>query len=135
MKRFFPTFLILFALTSVHAKTISFKAIIASTDGNTEELDVFIRENGNADDYLSAGFSDDASHIYFLNTDGVTIAYPVDYIASIIFEEYTFEGNDHAVPYSTDFDVSFSDDDYPAAYGYAKYKISGVRYSGLAEND
>lgn len=33
------------------------------------------------------------------------------------------------------FYVSFSDDPYPAAYGYAKYKVSGVRYSGLEEND
>ena len=33
------------------------------------------------------------------------------------------------------FYVSFSDDPYPAAYGYAKYRISGVRYSGLEEND
>lgn len=34
-----------------------------------------------------------------------------------------------------EFYVSFSDDPYPAAYGYANYKVSGVRYSGLAEND
>lgn len=34
-----------------------------------------------------------------------------------------------------EFYVSFSDDEYPAAYGYKNYKISGVRYSGLAEND
>lgn len=33
------------------------------------------------------------------------------------------------------FYVSFDDDPYPAAYGYAKYKVSGVRYSGLEEND
>jgi len=33
------------------------------------------------------------------------------------------------------FYVSFSDDDYSAAYGYAKYKVSGIRYSGLEEND
>jgi hypothetical protein len=33
------------------------------------------------------------------------------------------------------FYVSFSDDEYPAAYGYAKYKVSGIRYSGLEEND
>lgn len=33
------------------------------------------------------------------------------------------------------FYVSFSDDDYPAAYGYSSYKISGIRYSGLEEND
>lgn len=34
-----------------------------------------------------------------------------------------------------EFYVSFSDDTYPAAYGYANYKVSGIRYSGLAEND
>ena len=34
-----------------------------------------------------------------------------------------------------EFFVSFSDDPYPAAYGYCCYKISGVRYSGLVEND
>lgn len=33
------------------------------------------------------------------------------------------------------FYISFSDDTYPANYGYAKYKVSGVRYSGLEEND
>ena len=33
------------------------------------------------------------------------------------------------------FYVKFSDDAYPAAYGYAKYKVSGIRYSGLEEND
>ena len=33
------------------------------------------------------------------------------------------------------FYVSFSDDPYPAKYGYAKYKVSGIRYSGLEEND
>ena len=34
-----------------------------------------------------------------------------------------------------EFYVNFSDDDYPANYGYAKYHVYGVRYSGLAEND
>ena len=33
------------------------------------------------------------------------------------------------------FYVSFSDDPYPAAYGYKNYKVSGIRYSGLEEND
>lgn len=33
------------------------------------------------------------------------------------------------------FYVNFNDDPYPATYGYAKYKVSGVRYSGLVEND
>ncbi|MBR4337873.1 MAG: carbohydrate-binding domain-containing protein [Bacteroidaceae bacterium] len=139
MKRFFLTTLILFfALTSVHAGGTSLKAIITSTDGNTEELDVFIRENGDTDGYLSAGFSDDASHIYFLNTDGVTIAYPVDYIASIAFEKYTFEGNNQATPYSTDFDVAFSDDD-ETAYTSVTEKITATEtatndYGDFVEN-
>ena len=34
-----------------------------------------------------------------------------------------------------EFYVNFSDDSYPAAYGYAKYHVYGVRYSGLKEND
>lgn len=33
------------------------------------------------------------------------------------------------------FYVSFSDDGNPAKYGYTNYKVSGVRYSGLEEND
>jgi hypothetical protein len=33
------------------------------------------------------------------------------------------------------FYVSFSDDAYPAAYGYAKYRISGYRYTGLTSDD
>lgn len=33
------------------------------------------------------------------------------------------------------FYVSFSNDEYAEHYGYAKYKISGIRYSGLEEND
>lgn len=34
-----------------------------------------------------------------------------------------------------EFYVSFNDDDYPATYGYAKYKVSGFRYTGLASDD
>ena len=34
-----------------------------------------------------------------------------------------------------EFYVSFDDDDYPAAYGYAKYKVSGYRYTGLVEDE
>jgi len=33
------------------------------------------------------------------------------------------------------FYVSFDDDPYPAAYGYDCYKISGYRYTGLANDD
>jgi hypothetical protein len=43
--------------------------------------------------------------------------------------------NNGSVADSIVFYVSFSDDVYPAAYGYAKYKVSGIRYSGLVEND
>ena len=43
--------------------------------------------------------------------------------------------NNGTVADSIVFYVSFSDDPYPASYGYAKYKVSGIRYSGLVEND
>jgi len=33
------------------------------------------------------------------------------------------------------FYVAFDDDTYPAEYGYAKYKVSGYRYTGLASDD
>ena len=33
------------------------------------------------------------------------------------------------------FYASFDDDTYPAKYGFAKYKISGIRYSGLTQDD
>lgn len=33
------------------------------------------------------------------------------------------------------FYVSFDDDEYPAQYGYAKYKVSGIRYTGLTQDD
>lgn len=33
------------------------------------------------------------------------------------------------------FYLSLEGDPYPAYYGFSKYKVSGVRYSGLAEND
>lgn len=33
------------------------------------------------------------------------------------------------------FYVTFSDDTYAATYGYTKIKVSGVRYSGLVENE
>jgi len=31
--------------------------------------------------------------------------------------------------------VSFSDDENPAAYGYAKYKVSGYRRTGFASDE
>lgn len=33
------------------------------------------------------------------------------------------------------FYVSFSDDEYSSAYGYAKYKVSGYRYTGFTADD
>lgn len=33
------------------------------------------------------------------------------------------------------FYVTYAGDPYPAAWGHTKYRVSGVRYSGLAEND
>ncbi len=33
------------------------------------------------------------------------------------------------------FYVSFAGDPFPGMYGHSKYRVSGIRYSGLAEND
>ncbi len=33
------------------------------------------------------------------------------------------------------FTVSFSDDEYPAKYGYAAYRISGYRYTGFSDDE
>jgi hypothetical protein len=33
------------------------------------------------------------------------------------------------------FNVSFSDDTYPATYGYAEYRIAGYRYTGFVNDD
>ena len=34
-----------------------------------------------------------------------------------------------------EFEVSFDDDPYPAAYGFDHYKVHGFRYTGLANDD
>ena len=34
-----------------------------------------------------------------------------------------------------EFYVSFSDDSYPAAYGYKNYKVSGYRYTGFVDDE
>lgn len=36
---------------------------------------------------------------------------------------------------SIEFFVTFSDDDYPENYGYAKYRVHGYRYTGFVEDD
>jgi len=44
--------------------------------------------------------------------------------------------NPHGTPAdSIVFYVSFSDDDYPEMLGYAKYKVSGYRYTGFTTDD
>jgi hypothetical protein len=43
--------------------------------------------------------------------------------------------NNGSIADSIVFYVSFSDDSYPAKNGYSKYKVSGIRYSGLEENN
>ena len=135
MKRFFLTSLILLVLLPAQAGVNSYKAIITCTDGSTEELDVIVGRSDINTNYAS--FSDDASHIYFLNPDGVTISYPVDYIASITFENYDFEGNDYALPYTTDFDVAFSDDDetsYSSVTEKVTTKETDADYGDFVEN-
>lgn len=43
--------------------------------------------------------------------------------------------NNGSVADSIDFWMEYTSDVYAATYGYKKYHIHGVRYSGLAEND
>ena len=43
--------------------------------------------------------------------------------------------NNGSVSDAIEFMISFSDDTYPAEYGYSCYKVHGIRYSGLVEND
>ena len=33
------------------------------------------------------------------------------------------------------FEVKFSDDKYPATYGYDRYRVSGYRYTGLVNDE
>jgi hypothetical protein len=43
--------------------------------------------------------------------------------------------NNGSVSDYIEFYINFSDDSYPEKYGFAKYHVYGVRYSGLVEND
>lgn len=43
--------------------------------------------------------------------------------------------NNGSVSDAIEFLISFSDDSYPERYGYSCYKVHGIRYSGLVEND
>lgn len=43
--------------------------------------------------------------------------------------------NNGSVADSIDFYLKYAEDAYANAYGYSKYHIHGVRYSGLVEND
>ena len=43
--------------------------------------------------------------------------------------------NNGSVADSIDFYMQYTEDKYAKAYGYSKYHIHGVRYSGLVEND
>lgn len=104
MKRILLTLIALCGLFAANAGTNAYKAIITGTDGKVEEMEVYANEG-------VVTFSDDASHLFITSADGVTVTYPVDYVASITFANYEFTGDDYVLPYTTDFDVTFSPDD------------------------
>jgi len=103
MKRFAFLILALTAITLVQAST-AYKAVITASDGEVEELEVY-----NTEGVIT--FSDDASLLYINLSDGVTVSYPVDYVASIAIESYEASDGSYTLPYTTDFDVAYGDDD------------------------
>ena len=81
--------------------------------------------------------SADVNNYTFNTPDSVANAY---YDCKVLIEGGKILPGAATTPHGTAADsivfyVSFDDDPYPAAYGYAKYKISGYRYTGLASDD
>ncbi len=81
--------------------------------------------------------SSNVNNYTFSTPDSVANAY---YDCKVLIEDGKILPGAATTPHGTAADsivfyVSFSDDDLPATYGFAKYKISGYRYTGLASDD
>ena len=129
MKRIALTLIALCGLFTAYAGTNAYKAIITGTDGNVEEMEVYANRG-------IITFSDDATHLFITSTDGVTVTYPVDYVTSITFENYEYD-NAYVLPYTTDFDVAFSDGD-ETSYSSVTEKVvtneTDEEYGDFVEN-
>ena len=116
-----------------------FLVLTSNTSANTSS-EIMITDLGNFWDFKVKAVSDANNLTFSTNTaenNNLVAGYEdinVTITGGKIVKDGGVQKNGSKADY-IEFYVSFSDDDYPAAYGYAKYKISGVRYSGLAEND
>ena len=95
---------------------------IASAQGNV---------GGRQNDYV---FEAGSTYEFTVSMLGSNDAVNVTITGGKIVKDGGVQNNGSKADY-IEFYVNFSDDDYPANYGYAKYHVYGVRYSGLAEND
>ena len=104
---------------------------------------IWINDNGNFWNFRLK-LAADINNLSF-SSNGAVANTALNQDGSVYDDQVTIEGGKilpkagltpHGTPAdSIVFYVSFSDDEYPAAYGYAKYKISGIRYSGLTQDD
>lgn len=108
-------------------------ATFNTADNNTTEL--FVTDNGNFWDFQCKAKVDIASLTFSAN-DAEDI---INGCEVTIKEGKIMPGAGHqnngSVADSICFMVKFSDDEYGPELGYAYHRFSGVRYSGLVEND
>ena len=81
--------------------------------------------------------SADVNNCTFSTPDSVANAY---YDCKVLIEGGKILPDAATTPHGTAADsivfyVSFNDDTYPEEFGFAKYRISGYRYTGLASDD
>ena len=124
----------LLLLTFVAVLTLKaeyFTASITCTDGNVQNFYAGTYDYGKLE---SATFSSDASTVYLHFSDGITVSYPVEYIQSLTFPTSEDEIQH---PYTTDFDVAFSDDDetaYTSVTEKVVTKETDDEYGDFVEN-
>lgn len=81
--------------------------------------------------------SADVNNCTFSTPDSVANVY---YDCKVLIEDGKILPDAATTPHGTAADsivfyVSFNDDTYPEEFGFAKYRISGYRYTGLASDD
>ena len=98
--------------------------------------EIWVDDNGNFWEFKVKA-SSDINNLTF-QTNGAAANHYYDCNVTIEGGKITLNGatNPHGTAADAiEFYVSFDDDTYPAKYGYAKYKISGYRYTGLVEDE
>ena len=116
-----------------------FLIMTANTSSNNPN-EILVNDLGNFWEFNVKANCDQSTMTFFTNTsaeNNLVAGYEelnVTIAGGKIVKDGGVQNNGSKADY-IEFYVKFSDDDFPAAYGYDSYKISGVRYSGLAEND